>query len=311
MPKLENGNIKTMFGITVDKENDSVIYNDEQHCYLSKKDGSKYISVTTLIHQYTQPFNSEFWSSYKACEALLGTAFYELKKKLLSTKIWKDSYLNEYSIDKKEFKNKKQEILDSYKTKNKEACDRGSIIHSQLENLFYDKDVKHIRKYAGGGNFDIKKGDYRLDIDRAIFPEFLISYEFDEYLKISGQVDLLIIDGNDVVIRDWKTNNKIEKESYYDKNTKSRQMMKYPLSNIQNTNYWSYVLQLSTYAYLLEKIKPSLKIKHLYINHFDHDGNETEYECPYLKDDVIKMLLHYRKENKKKLELDKDKPIIF
>ena len=311
MPKLENGNIKKMFGITVDKENDSVIYNDEQHCYLSKKDGSKYISVTTLIRNYEQPFNADFWSSYKACEAILGTAFYELKKKLLSTKVWKNSYLNEYSIDKWEFKNKKQEILDSYKIKNKEACDRGSIIHSQLENLFYDKDTKHIRKYAGGGNFDIKKGDYRLDIDRAIFPEFLISYEFDEYLKISGQVDLLIIDGNDVVIRDWKTNNKIEKESYYDKNTKSRQMMKYPLSNIQDTNYWHYVLQLSTYAYLLEKIKPSLKIKHLYINHFDHDGNETEYECPYLKDDVIKMLLHYRKENKKKLELDKDKPIIF
>ena len=100
-------------------------------------------------------------------------------------------------------------------------------------------------------------------------------------------------------------------ESYYDRTTKSRQMMKYPLSNIQDTNYWHYCLQLSTYAYLLEKIKPSLKIKHLYINHFDHDGNETEYECPYLKDDVIKMLLHYRKINKSKMELDKDKPIIF
>lgn len=311
MPKLDKGNIKKMFGITVDKENDTVIYNDEQHCYLSKKDGSKYISVTTLIHQYAQPYDSNFWSSYKACEALLGNNFYDLKKKLLSNKIWKDSYLNEYMIDPEKFKIKKQEILDSYKLKNKEACDRGSKIHSKLENLFYDNDVKHIRKYAGGGNFDIKKGDYRLDIDRAIFPEFLISYEFDEYLKISGQVDLLIIDENDVVIRDWKTNNKIEMESYYDRTTKSRQMMKYPLSNIQDTNYWHYVLQLSTYAYLLEKIKPSLKIKHLYINHFDHDGNETEYECPYLKDDVIKMLLHYRKENKKKIELDKDKPIIF
>ena len=210
MPKLDKGNIKKMFGITVDKENDTVIYNDEQHCYLSKKDGSKYISVTTLIHQYAQPYDSDFWSSYKACEALLGNNFYDLKKKLLSNKIWKDSYLTEYMIDPEKFNIKKQEILDSYKLKNREACDRGSKIHSELENLFYDNDVKHIRKYAGGGNFDIKKGDYRLDIDRAIFPEFLISYEFDEYLKISGQVDLLIIDENDVVIRDWKTNNKIE-----------------------------------------------------------------------------------------------------
>ena len=311
MPKLGDGNIKKMFGITVDKENDSVIYNDEQHCYLSKKDGSKYISVTTLIHQYTQPFDSNFWASYKACEFLLGTNFYELKKKLLSNKIWKNSYLKDYSINMDDFKTKKQEILDSYTIKNKEACDRGSKIHSTLENLFYDKNEQHIRKYAGGGSFDIKKGDYKLNVDRGIYPEFLISYEFDEYLKTSGQLDLLILDGDEVTIRDWKTNNKIEKESYFDKTTKSRQMMKYPLNNIQDTNYWHYCLQISTYAYMLQKIKPSLKIKHLYINHFDHDGNETEYECPYLKDDVIKMLLHYRKENKKKIELDKDKPIIF
>lgn len=136
-----------------------------------------------------------------------------------------------------DFKTKKQEILDSYTIKNKEACDRGSKIHSTLENLFYDKNEQHIRKYAGGGSFDIKKGDYKLNVDRGIYPEFLISYEFDEYLKTSGQLDLLILDGDEVTIRDWKTNNKIEKESYFDKTTKSRQMMKYPLNNIQDTNY--------------------------------------------------------------------------
>lgn len=225
--------------------------------------------------------------------------------------MWKDSYLEDYSIDKKQFISKRDEILESYKIKNREACDRGTKIHETLENLFYDKDEKHIRKYAGGGNFTIKNGDYRLDSDRAIYPEFLISYEFDKYLRISGQVDYLQIDDNQVTIRDWKSNREIKKESYFDKTTKSRQMMKFPLNNIQDTNYWHYCMQLSTYAYLLEKIKPSLKIKHLYINHFDHDGNETEYECPYLKDEVIKMLLHYRKINKSKMELDKDKPIIF
>ena len=60
MPKLENMPMKSMFGLQVDKEDDNVIYNDENHCYLSKKDGSKYISVTTLIHSYTQPFDAAF-----------------------------------------------------------------------------------------------------------------------------------------------------------------------------------------------------------------------------------------------------------
>ena len=71
-----------------------------------------------------------------------------------------------------------------------------------MENLFYAKDEKHIRKYAGGGNFTIKNGDYRLDVDHAIYPEFLISYEFDKYLRVSGQIDVLTISDNQVVIRD-------------------------------------------------------------------------------------------------------------
>lgn len=219
--------------------------------------------------------------------------------------------MEEYGIDSIEFTNKRQDILESYKKSAEESCARGTEIHAQMENLFYEKDNNHIKKYAGGGKFDVKKGDYRLDVDRAIYPEFLISYAFDEYLKVSGQLDCLILDGNDVTIIDWKSNRKIDKESYYDRNTKKRQMMKFPLDNIQDTNFWHYSLQLSTYAYLLQKINPKYKIKKLALIHFDHDGNETEYEVDYLKEDVARMLLHYRKQNKVNSELAKDKPIVF
>ena len=311
MPKLENVPMKSMFGLQVDKENDDVIYNDEKHCYLSKKDGSKYISVTTLIHSFSQPYDSIFWASYKACEWFLGEDFSTLKKSLLATKKWNDSYLEEYNIDKNKFETKRQEILDSYKKAADDSCARGTKIHADMENLFYSKDEKHIKKYAGGGQFNVKKGDYRLDVERAIYPEFLISYEFDEYLKISGQLDCLILDGNDVTIIDFKTNKKIDKESYFDRNTKKRQMMKYPLDNLQDTNFWHYTMQLSTYAYLLQKINPKYKIKKLALIHFDHEGNETEYEVDYLKEDVARMLLYYRKQNKVKLQLEKDKPIVF
>lgn len=68
MPALKGNKEKYVNGVKVDKENDDVIYNDEKHLYLSKKDNSKYISVTTLIHEYTNPFNESFWASYKACE---------------------------------------------------------------------------------------------------------------------------------------------------------------------------------------------------------------------------------------------------
>ena len=62
---------------------------------------------------------------------------------------------------------------------------------------------------------------------------------------------------------------------------------------------------------MLQKINPKYKIKKLALIHFDHAGNETEYEVDYLKEDVARMLLHYRKQNKVNCELAKDKPIEF
>lgn len=107
-----------------------------------------------------------------------------------------------YGIDSKIFEKKQSEILQSYEDKKNIACERGTNIHAKLEDLFYQGDKKTITKYAGGGSFDIKKGYYKLDLDRAIYPEFLISYDFDEYLKLAGQVDLLCKDGNDITIID-------------------------------------------------------------------------------------------------------------
>ena len=106
-------------------------------------------------------------------------------------------------------------------------------------------------------------------------------------------------------------NKKIDTESFFDQTTKKRQMMLYPLDNLPDCNYYRYSMQLSTYAYMLQQINPKFNIKKLAIVHFDHDGNETEYEVDYLKDDVARMLLHYRKQNKIKSQLELDKPIIF
>lgn len=313
MPKLKGTETKYVNGnVSVDKENADVIYSDKDHIYLGKKDNQKYTSVTQLIHNYTQPFNGAFWSAYKACEALLSPEdFYSLKQVLLKTKVWKNEYLEAYGMDRELFKEKRSEILQSYEDKKNIACERGTAIHAKLEDLFYQGDKKTISKYAGGGSFDIKKGYYQLDLDRALYPEFLISYDFDDYLKVAGQVDLLCKDGNDIIIIDWKSNAKIDQESYFDRNTKKRQMMKFPLDNIQDCNFYHYTLQLSLYAFLLQKINPKFKIKKLLIIHFDHDGNETEYQCDYLKEDVARMLLHYRRNQKIKTELDLDKTIVF
>lgn len=217
--------------------------------------------------------------------------------------------MEEYDIDVKAFNKKVAEIKEGYKKNREDSCRRGTEIHAKFEDLYSKPGNVTINKYGLGGSFKTNAGHYKLDCNRGVFPEFLISYKFDDYLMISGQLDLLILDNNEVTVVDYKTNKKIDMKSYFDPTTKKSQKMKYPLNDIDDSSYWHYVLQMSTYCLLLQRINPKFKIRKLIIHHIDHDGNETEYECPYLKDEVERMLLHYRKENKKKMLLEKDKPI--
>jgi len=99
------------------------------------------------------------------------------------------------------------------------------------------------------------------------------------------------------------TNKSIDKKSYFDTRAKKSTMMKYPLNNLQDSNFWHYSLQLSTYAWMIKQAHPEVEIKKLMLIHYDHDGNCTDYECDYLEAEVIRMLSFYKKE----LEYDKFK----
>ena len=88
-------------------------------------------------------------------------------------------------------------------------------------------------------------------------------------------------------------------------------MMKYPLTNIMDCNYWHYVLQLSTYAYMVQQINPELNIKELKLIHIDRTGKQTIYDLEYRKDDVEKMIKHYAKQLRTRELLELDVPYII
>lgn len=159
-----------------------------------------------------------------------------LKPILLQTKIWNDKFLTTYKIDKKDFLNKKQEILNSYEDKRKHSCEIGTAIHLEKELEWYVPEP-NVKKYGLGGKFVCEKGYYELNLPKGVYPEFLISHDFGDGLRISGQLDLLLKDGNEIHIYDYKSNDSIDKQSYFDRKTKSHQMMKYPLNNIMDSNY--------------------------------------------------------------------------
>ena len=283
----------------IDKRNGNVCFNDENHKYFDVNDESKqYISVTTLIDRYGQEFNKDFWSAYKALEKLLSKDAWQLEKKsLLASKKFNKELLSTYDISENDFNKAQQDILDEWDKNNREACERGTKIHSELENNFY-KAGKNItlQKFGIGGKFECRKDYSDLDLEHGVYPEYLIYRESEDgILKIAGQVDLIIKNGNDIIIVDHKTNKKIDLKSGFNTQTKSTAKMKYPLNNLDDCNFWHYTMQLSTYAWMLQKINPNFVIKDLILNHYDHNGNNTLYHCEYLKHDVEKMLYHYKK----------------
>lgn len=71
MPKLDNGSFGTKFGYQIDKCNETVGFEDSTHTYFDLNSGDKYISTTQLLSKYKPEFNGDFWSSYKAMEALM------------------------------------------------------------------------------------------------------------------------------------------------------------------------------------------------------------------------------------------------
>lgn len=283
----------------IDKQNGNVAFDNESHTYWNLEDDRRYISVTTLIHKYTQEFDKEFWSAYKALEKLLPKESWDIEKKsLLNTKKFHKEILDTYNISESEFNKVQQDILDAWDEENRKSCERGTKIHEEIEHSFYDnpKDIS-LQKFGLGGKFECKKDYSELDLEYGVYPEYLIYRESDDgILRIAGQVDLIVKQGNEIIIIDHKTNKKIEQKSGFDSTTKSNTKMKFPLNNLMDCNFYHYTLQLSTYAWMLQKIHPEFIIKDLILNHYDHKGNNTLYHCEYLKHDVEKMLYHYKKE---------------
>lgn len=283
----------------IDKENGKLKFNEEQHHYWAEGSNTPYISVTTLIEKFGQPFDKEFWSAYKALEKLMEPDLWKMEKKtFLSSKKFNKECLALYDINENEFNATQQAILDEWQQTNLESQTRGTKIHAMLENSVLGKpNGVTFKKFGIGGKFICKGRDYHeLNLDSGAYPEYLIGLEIvKDLFGISGQIDLLLKQGNKITIVDYKTNKEIKTKSYYDSKTKTSQKMKYPLNTLDDVNYYHYTMQLSTYAWIIQKLHPELEIDDLILIHFDHNGNQTIYHLDYLKKEVEKMISFYIK----------------
>ena len=185
----------------ITKQNGNVAFSEADHIYWDVNTDQRYISVTTLIGKYEQPFDSDFWSKYKAFERLVDSTEFKLEKsRLLKTKQFDDELLHTYNIDITNFNTIQQDILDEWDRKNREACERGTKIHAAMENKFYTGAPSYsLRAYGIGGKFECKKNYTELNLTQGVYPEYLV-YVDDDNLHLAGQIDLLVKDNNMITV---------------------------------------------------------------------------------------------------------------
>ena len=161
----------------------------------------------------------------------------------------------------------------------KESANHGTIVHEELEEHILNKSPLTEPKAIEGMNW-LKK--YKLAGNFEVYPEVII---FSEELKISGTVDLLLFDKNinQYIIMDWKTSKKIDTKSY-----KNKMGILPASSNIEDTKFNHYALQLSLYRYLLEEYY-NVKISQHLIVHL-MDDKCVGLHVPYMKNNIIKMV---------------------
>lgn len=142
-------------------------------------------------------------------------------------------------------------------------------------------------------NADVKyaiSNNYLEDLPDGFYPE-LIMWN-DEY-KIAGTSDRIFIEtlgiGRAVDVDDYKTNNVIDKKSFYEKG-KGHKMMQYPLNHIMDCKHNHYHLQVSVYAYMLEQM--GFEVRNVGYHHINFLN-----KLPYMRDEVIVLLNHYRQRN--------------
>lgn len=271
-----------------------VVFTKQDHKYKDAK--NTYTSVTRVIEQYKNPFDKDFWSTYKAIERIVGTTkFKKIKKGWdINSEEFLFHALSNVS-DQQEVADVRDEILKEWNHENKKSIRKGNRYHDAREkksikqgfevNPFDGKSYKVPANVIGttktkGNNKSLKEDLFNLE--DGYYPELLL---WNKDHMIAGQADKVFIETLDgyrfIDVDDYKTNKKIKRESYYSRG-KGYSMMKAPLDHLMDCNYTHYCLQISIYAWMLEQF--GFNVRNLSFHHFN-----KEYTVPYMKDSINKI----------------------
>lgn len=267
----------------------------------------KKIGTTAMLQSY-HVFDREFWLSYKALEATCSPEIFDkIKLNLMRCKKVDPKYIS----DLEAYNAKKAEIDLEWKQKNEEAKQAGTQVHEFLEKLIVSdpEDCLH--------TFQIPTDKYKLEKaemfqeNDGIFTEYRMEVPINEEYVIIGIPDVIIKENNHIKLIDYKAVEKIDTSARFDLSSKKKKTMAYPLNGIPDCNFYLYSLQLSVYAWMLQKINPEFIIDSLEIYHIKNGKIKKTYPVEYMKNTVETLVKWHVKHIKLQEETNRCKEIKY
>lgn len=224
-------------------------FNAEEHTYHSEL--GYYTPVSNVVKHFTEPFDKEFWSDYKAIEKVIIDNFgvdswSDTKKRFGINKV--SEYFHrtlKNPMLQVQYDIALSEILNQWKNKNAESIEYGNRVHQTKENLVQEK-VAYSQVLSNKNHKTIIETLLPSEYPDGVYTEMRI---WSNKYMICGTSDKVKIEtiGNIrfVDIHDYKSNEKLDMTAYKGKKMKS------PFTYFEDCKFGHYQLQLNIYGWLL------------------------------------------------------------
>ena len=251
---------------------------EEEHKYIIDLEPDiKYTSVTTLIHENFEKFDSD-----------------KIITKMMTSSGWKKGH--------RYWGKTSDEIKDLWNSNKNSVSEAGTNLHYEIECFYNDKRFQF--DYTNNELAQIYLADkekelYKKPIEWHYFINFVMDHPhlkpyrtewtvFNEDIKISGTIDMVYENPDGTLsIYDWKRCKNITRINPFNKFA-----IPPAICHLPDSNFWHYSLQLNTYKYILES-KYNKKVTGLYLVRLHPDAEEKNYELiqlPELSTEITDLL---------------------
>lgn len=253
-------------GSVVFERDNKIQFLPQEHIYLYNGQ-ERFIPVSSIVSCFFKPFDSYYWSAYKAKQRCVPQG----------------------------------QVLEEWDAKSACSRDVGTFMHLQIENYYKGVTYQHEFLFKYEGKYVKINNQVSLEREHMQFMEFLKDHQFkpfrtewtvyDEKLKIAGTIDMIHENENVFDIYDWKRSSRIVDSmgrpvivnGYGAKGVGA-------LSEIHDTPYWHYCIQQNLYRYLLEK-NYGVKVGKMYLIVFCADLNRySKLEVPCMDDAIVAII---------------------